>query len=273
MVNRMTADDEIARIDSETRFVLAAPMRFCLLKCLCSILLALIFFEAGGCSGKAVKKKGAVAGSGNGETKETLPAIDLDTAIPVDDGKIRVASPIGWTRSSRSKDYLVRFLPGPKKSYPSISVTVADSPNGFDAITDQNQQQFVDGIAVNLEGDFSKNGKSSVLKKPVGVKLGPHLGAAWAVPGTAKVSGLNEPIERWVYAVVIGGRMYTVEARAPKGKVDAAAKMAAKAVAGGLAVPSAEPVEPALEPAERPAVEPAEPDAESAKPETPTESN
>jgi hypothetical protein len=66
--------------------------------------------------------------------------------------------------------------------------------------------------------------------------------------------------------------MYTVEARAPKGKVDAAAKMAAKAVAGGLAVPTAEPVEP-LEPAERPAVEPAEPDAESAKPETPAESN
>ncbi len=265
----MIAEDQIARIDSETSFVLAAPMRFCLLKCLCSILLALIFLEAGGCSGKAVKKKGAPAGSGDGDTKETLPAIDLDTAIPVDDGKIRVASPIGWTRSSRSKDYLVRFLPGPKKSYPSISVTVADPPNGFDAITDQNQQQFVDGIAAGLEGDFSKNGKSSLLKKPVGMQLGPHLGAAWAAPGTAKVSGLNEPIERWVYAVVIGGRMYTVEARAPKGKVDAAAKMAAKAVAGGLAVPTAEPVEP-LEPAERPA---AEPDAESAKPETPAESN
>jgi len=273
MVNKMTADGQIARVASKTSFGIAAPMRFCLLKCLCYILLASILFEAGGCSGKAVKKKGAATGSGEGDTKETLPAVDLDTAIPVDDGKILVASPIGWTRSSRSKDYLVRFQPGPKKSYPSLTVTVAAAPNDFVEITDQNQQQFADGIAAGLEGDFSKNGKSSLLKKPVGMKLGPHLGAAWAAPGTAKVSGLNEPIERWMYAVVIGGRMYTVEARAPKGKIDAAAKMAAKAVAGGLAVPSAEPVEPALEPAERPAVEPAEPVAESAKPETPAESN
>ena len=116
MVNKMNADGQIARVASKTSFGIAAPMRFFLLKCLCAILLALIFFEAGGCSGKAVKKKGAAAGIGDGDTKETLPAIDLDTAIPVDDGKIRVASPIGWTRSSRSKDCLLYTSPSPRDS-------------------------------------------------------------------------------------------------------------------------------------------------------------
>ena len=55
----------------------------------------------------------------------------------------------------------------------------------------------------------------------------------------AKVDGISEPIERWSYAVVIGDRMYTVETRAPKGKVDDAAKAAAKAVAAALAPPMA----------------------------------
>jgi hypothetical protein len=53
------------------------------------------------------------------------------------------------------------------------------------------------------------------------------------------VDGIQEPIDRWSYAVVIGGRMYTVEARAPKGKVDDAAKSFAKAMAAALAPPSA----------------------------------
>ncbi|NDC53057.1 MAG: hypothetical protein EBZ74_01910 [Planctomycetia bacterium] len=77
------------------------------------------------------------------------------------------------------------------------------------------------------------------MKKPAAVKIGPHLGVFWGIPGSAKVDGISEPIERWSYAVVIGGRMYTVEARAPKGKIDDAAKAAAKAVAAALAPPTA----------------------------------
>ena len=59
-------------------------------------------------------------------------------------------------------------------------------------------------------------------------------------------AGLDERIERACFAVVVGGRMYTVEARGPKGKLDAAARLTAKAVAAGLAVPAVEaPAEPA----------------------------
>jgi hypothetical protein len=56
------------------------------------------------------------------------------------------------------------------------------------------------------------------------------------------VGGLSEPIERFAYGVVLGGRLYTVETRAPKGKLDDDAKAAAKAVAATLFRPDGAPV-------------------------------
>jgi hypothetical protein len=102
----------------------------------------------------------------------------------------------------------------------------------------------------------------------VAVTLGPHLGAAWTAPGTAKVSGMKEPIERSCVAIVFGGRMYTVEARAPKGKLDDSGRSAARGVAAGIAAPAKSPAaeEPAapVEPKAEPTM-PAEPAAEPEK--------
>ncbi|MEI6241734.1 MAG: hypothetical protein WCR51_15215 [Planctomycetia bacterium] len=194
-------------------------------------LACIVLAGAGGCGGKPKKSK-----AGGGTTTEKLPAVDLDTALAVDDGRIAVASPTGWTRLPRSKDCLVKYQPGPKKSYPKILVTVEAAPADFSEVTADNHQAFAAGIA---EGVTQSLGKSKPLKKAAAVKVGPHLGAFWGIPGSAKVDGMSEPIERWNYAVVIGGRMYTVETRAPKGKVDDAAKAAAKAVAAALAPPTA----------------------------------
>ena len=190
-----------------------------------------LFTGAGGCGGKPKKSK-----SGGGAATEKLPAVDLDTALAVDDGRLAVASPTGWTRLPRSKDCLVKYQPGPKKSYPKILVTAEAAPAEFTEVTAENHQAFAAGIA---EGVAQALGKAKPLKKAAAVKVGPHLGAFWGIPGSAKVDGISEPIERWSYAVVIGGRMYTVETRAPKGKVDDAAKAAAKAVAAALAPPTA----------------------------------
>ncbi|MFM8379482.1 MAG: hypothetical protein ACKOB1_09190 [Planctomycetia bacterium] len=194
-------------------------------------LVCLSFTVAVGCGGKATKKK-----SGGGTAGGKLPAVDLDTALAVDDGRIAVASPTGWTRLPRTKDCLVKYQPGPKKTYPKILVTAEAAPPEFTEVTAENHQAFAAGIA---EGVAAALGKAKPLKKSSAVKVGPHLGAFWGIPGSAKVDGISEPIERWSYAVVIGGRMYTVEARAPKGKIDEAAKAAAKAVAAALAPPSA----------------------------------
>jgi hypothetical protein len=184
-----------------------------------------------GCNEKPAQKKSA-----GGTASEKLPAVDADTALSVDDGRVAVASPAGWTRLPRTKDCLVKYQPGPKKTYPKILVTAAAAPAEFAEVTADNHQAFAAGIA---DGVAASLGKAKPLKKAAAVKVGPHLGAFWGSPGSVKVDGIGEPIERWSYAVVIGGRMYTVEARAPKGKIDDAAKATAKAVAAALAPPSA----------------------------------
>lgn len=185
-----------------------------------------------GCGGGKKPKAAGQAG------QEPTPSVDLDTALVVDDGRIAVASPAGWTRLPRSKDCLVKYQPGAKKTYPKILVTATAAPEAFPDVTADNHADFAAAIA---EGVSQSLGHSRPLKKATPVKLGPHLGVAWGIPGSAKVDGIAEPIERWTWAVVIGGRMYAVEARAPKGKIDDAAKAAARAVAAALAPPTAEP--------------------------------
>jgi hypothetical protein len=188
-----------------------------------------VMLTTGGCSAKAPKKKSKDAAA-------EAPTIDPSTAFAVDEGRIAVSSPTGWTRLPRQKDCLVKYQPGPKKSYPKVLVTAAPAPEGFGEITEENHKDFVAGIAAGVKQAL---GDASPLQKPAAVKIGDHLGAAWGIPGVVKTDGMQETIERWSYAVVIGGRMYTVEARAPKGKIDAAAKAAAKAMAAALAPPSA----------------------------------
>lgn len=203
-----------------------------------------VMLSTGGCSAKAAKKSKTVA---------EVPAIDPSTAFAVDEGRIAVSSPTGWTRLPRQKDCLVKYQPGPKKPYPKVLVTAAPAPEGLGEITEENHKEFASGIAAGVKQAL---GDASPLQKPAAVKIGDHLGVAWGIPGTIKTDGMAETIERWSYAVVIGGRMYTVEARAPKGKMDAAGKAAAKAMAAALAPPSANAaVEPAAEGAAQPASE------------------
>jgi len=197
------------------------------------VISVLVGLAAAGCGGTTKKPRAGGAGSAAGEK---LPAVDLDTALAVDDGRIAVASPTGWTRLPRSKDCLVKYQPGPKKSYPKILVMAEAAPAEFPEVTADNHQAFAAAIG---EGVTQMLGKAKPLKKATAVKLGPHFGVAWGLPGSARVDGIAEPIERWNWAVVTGGRMYTVEARAPKGKIDDAGKAAAKAVAAALAPPSA----------------------------------
>jgi hypothetical protein len=221
-----------------------------------AIALSLALVVSPGCSGAGSKGK-----SSGGAVK--IGEIDPDSAITVDGGRVSVRSPMGWRRGARSDDYVVRYTPGQQKSFPSVVVLGGDPPAGFSEVTVENHKAFVAAVAEQLAETFSKGGKSTLLKKTAAVTLGPHLGAAWAAPGTAKVSGIKEPIERSCVAIVFAGRMYTVEARAPKGKLDDAGRAAARGVAAGIAGPVETPAnetEPAAEPekpAEEPAAEPA----------------
>lgn len=211
------------------------------------VLIALVAVLAGGggCSTAteppAARKAVAVA----------LGPIDPESAITVDGGRVCVRSPLGWSRSPRSDDYLVRYTPGQQKTFPAIVVNAADAPGGLTDITADNHVDFVAAVAQDLAATFSRDGKSTLLKKPTAVKLGDRLGVAWTAPGTAKVGGLKQPIERSCVAVVVAGRLITVEARAPKGKLDDEGIAAARGVAAALVPPApadAPPEEPASAP-------------------------
>ena len=222
----------------------------------CCLLLAGMF-TATGCSKAPAKKATPAAGgaAAEGDSDEPL-GVDYDTEIAVDGGKIGVCSPTGWTRASQSKDYLVKYVPGRKKTFPSIVVTAADAPEGMAEVDGDSQREFVAAIAASLAETYTKAGKSTLVKKPTAVKLGSHFGVTWAAPATIKVDGIRESIDRSSYALVIDGRMYTVEVRAPKDKLDAAGRAAAQAVAAALAPPATE---------ETAAEEPPEPAAEAAE--------
>lgn len=215
-----------------------------------------------GCGGTATKQGGLSSDGGAAAGDPSAPAVDPDTAFTVDDGRVSVASPKGWTRAERSKDYLVKYQPGRKKPFPAIVVSAADAPAGFGEVTADNHAQF----AAALAGAVEQNGASAPAKKPAIVTLGQHLGAAWSMPAQATVGGKQETMEQQFYAVVVAGRMYTVAVTAPKGKLKADAKAAARAVAGAIAPPApAEPLEPpAAEPA--PGLETEPPAAADGKP-------
>lgn len=210
-----------------------------------SVALVAVLAGGAGCSAAskppAARKAVAVA----------LAPTDPESAITVDGGRVSVCSPLGWSRSPRSDDYLVRYTPSQQKTFPAIVVNAADAPGGIQDVTPDNHAEFVAAVAQDLAATFSRDGRSTLVKKPTAVRLGDRLGVSWTAPGTAKVGGLKQPIERSCVAVIVAGRMVTVEARAPKGKLDDAGIAAACGVAAALAPPA--PVDaPAEEPASAP---------------------
>jgi len=228
-----------------------------------------------GCSGQ----DGAAPTAGDKPGSAGLPGLDPASRLDLDNGRVSVFSPQGWRRASRSYDYLVRYQSTPQLPYPAVVVLAADPPEGFAEVTADNHAAFVEAIGARLaEGE----GKG-LVRKPARAKVGPHHAVSWAAGGEAKLDGTPKKIERDCTAVVVAGRLYTVEAWAPRGKLSDAGRAAARAVAAALAVPSLEPVEtleplvpptpeptdPAKEPGEKPTTEPAAPADDAPKPAMP----
>ena len=212
-----------------------------------------------GCSGQ----EGAAPAAADKPGSAGLPGLDPASRLDLDNGRVSVFSPNGWRRASRSYDYLVRYQSTPQLPYPAVVVLAADPPEGFAEVTADNHAAFVEAIAARLaEGD----GKS-VVRQPARAKVGPHHAVSWAAGGEAKLDGTPKKIERDCTAVVVAGRLYTVEAWAPRGKLSDAGRAAARAVAAALAVPSLEPVE-TLEPLVPPTTEPTPEPTDPSKPST-----
>jgi hypothetical protein len=210
-----------------------------------------------GCSGEG-KDKATGKGKPAAGATQAAAIVDIDPAsrLDLDGGRVSVFSPLGWRRASRSYDYLVRYQSTPQLTYPAVVVLAADPPSGFAEVTADNHAAFVEAVTAQL-GEVP-----GLLRRPARADVGPHHAVTWAAGGEATLDRTAKQIERECIAVVIAGRLYTVEAWAPRGKLNDVGRAAAKAVAAALAVPSLEPAGPLVPPAETEAherVEPAEP--------------
>lgn len=213
-----------------------------------------------GCSGSSGPEAGPAAGGKPGSA--ALPGLDPTSRLDLDNGRVSVFSPQGWRRASRSYDYLVRYESKPQLPYPAVVVLAADPPEGFTEVTGENHAAFVEALTAQVAGPEAKG----IIRKPARAKVGSHHAVSWAAAGEAKLDGTPKKIERDCTAVVVDGRLYTVEAWGLRGKLSDAGRAAARAVASALAVPSLEPAEP-LEPL----VPPTEPAAEPKDPATPAD--
>jgi len=214
-----------------------------------------------GCSGD---KGGGDAGgepAAAGTQPVAVAGIDAATRLDLDDGRVSVFSPTGWRRAPRSKDYLVRYQQK-DVSLPSVVVLAADPPGGVTEVTSQTQGAFLEAFATLMAEQFGSEGKPAFIRKPAAVTVGPHRGVSWAVPGEVKLDGPPKKIERDCTAVVIDGRMYTVETWGARGRLDDATKTTGRAVAAALAIPTLDEPEPLipLPSGETPAPEPAKPE-------------
>lgn len=228
-----------------------------------------------GCSGETTKKAAkpkAAAGSTAqpASASASTLAVDLNTGLDLDGKRVRAFSPAGWRRAPKSYDYLVRYQSTPQLVYPSVIVVAADPPEGFASVTSENHTPFVDALSKRLAEEFGGDGKPALRRQPAAAMIGSHHAVTWSAPGEAKLDNIPKPIERECTAVVIDGRLYTVEAWAPVGKLDDKAKAAARAVAAALAVPSLEPIEPLVPFGVDPAATP-EPESKPADAATPTD--
>ena len=217
---------------------------------LLGLLLGLV---SGGCSGSRTADPAAGGRSGGA----TTPGIDSTSRLDLDNGRVSVFSPQGWRRAPRSYDYLVRYQSTPQLPYPSVIVVAADPPEAFSEVTAANHAAFVEAIAGTLDAPEG----TGLLRKPSKANVGPHHAATWSIVGEAKLDGLSKKIERECTAVVIDGRLYTVEAWAPRGKLTDAGREAALAVAAALIVPSMEAIDSLVPPSE-----PTETEGEDASP-------
>ena len=177
----------------------------------------------GGCS-----SQDPAAPAGGKPGLVALPGLDPASRLDLDSGRISVFSPLGWRRAPRSYDYLVRYQSTPQLPYPAVVVLASDPPEGFAAVTGDNHAAFVEAVAAQVAVADGKG----IIRKPARATVGTHRAVSWAAGGEAKLDGTSKKIERECTALVVDGRLYTVEAWAPRGKLTDAGRAAARGAVG-----------------------------------------
>ena len=139
----------------------------------------------------------------------------------LDNGRLDVAPPEGWTLGSRSKGYVVRFLRSGQGQYPMILVTGKDYQGPREISADN-----VDDFAQRVKEEESVSGPVEPIV------VGRFVGVTYRKRGKEPRS-VNRILERLLIVTVVAGRKYGVELRAREGRLDEA-KQSLFAVADGI---------------------------------------
>lgn len=160
-------------------------------------------------------------------------AVDPQAAITVDGGRITISKPVGFRPESSSRNYLARYVPAGVRG--PVTVTVlngADPPPGIAAVDAANHADFVTAVERSLA---DRAGAVVIREPPAAVDLGPHKGVVWEEMDAPQPDGSTPPVQRSCVAIVLAGRLYTVEAAAPQGRLGDAGRAVARGVAAGMA--------------------------------------
>lgn len=132
---------------------------------------------------------------------------ELGDPIPMlDDGRIDVAPPKGWTVPARSNKFVVRFQQRTDSLYPTIIIT-ADDYSAVPDVSEENVNEFAKKLAAE---------ESLGTVKPI--QVGSFVGVTYRKQGREKDS-LNKILERLFLDTAVAGRKYSIELRTREGSL------------------------------------------------------
>lgn len=160
-----------------------------------------------GCTGGSPQgKSGSEGGAIRKRSLEELPAVG-EYAPPVDEGRLLVAGPAGWSLLPRGRSYLIGFGRGKPSELPRIVVSAEeappDSPPQLDA---ENAPAFAARRAEVLRADVQA-GRKQVEEYPLPIQLGPTV----FVRHVRRASLGGAPCVVQTLETVQQGRLYSVE--------------------------------------------------------------
>ncbi len=188
-----------------------------------------------------------VVGCGGGDTPKQR-SVDRRTAaelpklgeymVPLHDGRIEVAPPLGWEIGSRKAGYVIWFKRSRDSAYPCILVSAEDYDEPG-TVTESTVERFTRRLGTKLR----EEGKT--VKGPSPILIDSFAGATYRSMGQTRQKFKTLVLERVFVTTAVDGWLYTFELRAPRDE-PAETEQAVFAVAAGARFSQAA-TEPALD--------------------------
>ncbi len=187
-----------------------------------------------GCGGEPGREEAKPTGPDAATSGKPAPPktehISLDSLPPVgdplpvvDDGRVQLRLPKGWSLLPRSKNYLIGGRLREDAKYPQVLLTAESAAGGPQRVTVDNVVEFTQATQREIQQGVG------VFEDAVPVQIGEFVGARYAKRGK---SG-DLLLERMFLVTVVDGRKYLVELRALEGTLTGFRKFG-ETVAGHL---------------------------------------